>query len=571
MKSIDFKDFVAKANKIKIFTLAYLYEFYHAKTKKQKTKVKENLAKAVGKGYFVKRGDGVFFPVFKKDRIYHNIIGYENPKKDFYIVCERYGVTPAFSAKVIKEAEKVARVSEKEKKKRRDYTQEYVFTIDGADAKDLDDAISLVKKGKNYLLTVHIADVSFYVREDSSINEEAFARATSIYLVDRVVPMLPKVLSNGICSLNPEEERLTLSIEMLIDSQGNILKSDIYEGLIKSMRRFTYKEVTSLLEDKKPILDIDEKLIPILLDMQNLAQILKRKRLNEGSIDFDIPETKIICDKKSRPIQVIPVERMISHQMIEDFMLTANKAVALFLEKNKIGIFRVHEDPNQDRLENFIATANQIGYKIVGLKDSKQIQAFLEETSGHADSYLLNTLLLRSMQQAYYHHENYGHFGLGFTHYTHFTSPIRRYPDLLIHRLIKKIKKFQKDSKQVLNEKFLQKAAEHCSKQERVAIDMERAIVKRKAIHYLKDKLGVIFSGIVSGVTEMGVYIALDDVGIEGMVMHTLLEKFQYSSDFSEYFKKDVKLKLGTKVNVKLISMNLKKEIIDFQLVDVLI
>ncbi len=301
--------------------------------------------------------------------------------------------------------------------------------------------------------------------------------------------------------------------------------------------------------------------------MKKLALILNKKRREEGSIDFDIPETKIICDKKSRPIEIKPVERLFAHKLIEEFMLTANKAAALYLEDKGIGVFRVHESPDSEKLENFVAIANRMGYKVPVFKSSMDVQKFVEETKDHSESYLLNTMLLRSMKQAYYHHENFGHFGLGFSHYTHFTSPIRRYPDLLVHRLIKKLRKIDNKSKNIMRSKYLEKAVKHASTQERVAVSMERAMIKRKAIHYLKDKLGQKFNGIVSGVTENGVYVALDELGVEGMIVKNLLTGYSFDGEHNEFYNKNIRIRLGSQIKVRLLSLNLKRELIDFNLI----
>jgi ribonuclease R len=265
-----------------------------------------------------------------------------------------------------------------------------------------------------------------------------------------------------------------------------------------------------------------------------------------------------------------PVQRLFSHQLIEEFMLTANKTVALYLDKCGQGMYRVHEEPDEEKIQHFINMANIVGYKLKSFPDSVALQSFLDQLKGKPESYLLNTLLLRSMKQAYYHHENMGHFGLSFSHYTHFTSPIRRYPDLVVHRLIKKFKKMDRSIKEAANPKFLKEASEKSSATERVAVEMERAMQKRKAIHYLRDHVGKAFYGVVSGVIESGIFVALNDLGIEGMVVNTLLEGYEYNEDFREFKKEKTVIGTGTQVKIRLISLNLKRELIDFQLLDVI-
>lgn len=568
-KSSPIKEFLPRINKMKLFTIKQLYDLFDVKDAKQRRVIRDSLKKLVQKGYVQRKSETVYMPIFRRDKIKYGVIGYETPKKDFYVICNRYELEPGFSESLVREAERIAFIPEDEIKNRKNYKDQILFTIDGADAKDLDDAVALEKEGNNYKLYVHIADVSFYVKEKSFLDKEAYQRGTSIYLVDRVVPMLPKVISNGICSLNADEDKLSLTAEVLLSDKGEIISYDFFPGIIRSKRRFTYKEVQDIIDNQKVENKSDKVFLPVLKEMQELTQILREKRFKEGAIDFDLPENKIICDKKSRPIEIQPQERLFSHQMVEEFMLTANKCAAMFLEEKKVGMFRVHEEPDESRLEYFVKIANLLGYKIRDFKDSAQIRDFLKSLDGRPESYLLNTLLLRSMQQAYYHHENIGHYGLSFSHYTHFTSPIRRYPDLVVHRVIKKLKGIDETIKTAVNKAFLSDASIHSSKQERVAVEMERAAQKRKAIHFLKEKLGELRTGVVSGVTSAGFYVALDGLGIEGMVVRNLLEDFDFDEEFKEYVNNKIRIGLGTRVKVEIISLNLKRELIDFQLKEV--
>lgn len=568
MKKEDLRYYIAKINKMKLFTLPTLYDVFEVKTEREKKRTRDVLEKMVQRGYVSKKEGGVYMPSFKKDHVKEGVIGYEPPKKDFYIICGRFGIEPGFAHTVLKEAEKVAHIPEAEIPKRKDYRKQLVFTIDGEDAKDLDDAVYLEKEGENTRLYVHIADVSFYVRDKSLLDKEAYKRGTSIYLADRVVPMLPKVISNGICSLNPNEEKLVFTAEMLFNPNGDMIHYEFNAGIMNSVRRFTYKEVENILDYRKPVKEGDEKLLPILFEMEKLAQKLRAKRFKEGSIDFDIPEMKIICDAKSRPIEVRQAERLFANNLIEEFMLSANKSVAIYLEKQGLGLYRVHESPDPEKMAEFINTAKILGYDARGFKHPKDFQGFLEKVKGLPESYLLNMLMLRSMPQAYYHHENYGHFGLAFSHYTHFTSPIRRYPDLVVHRLLKMLLKIEKHEKGVLDPNFLADASRQSSKQERNAVDMERAMQKRKAIHFLKGKLGNDYSGIISGVTDFGIYVNLDNMGIEGLVPRNLLSGYDYEENFRTYRKGSKELKMGKPARIKVISLNLKKEIIDFLLIE---
>lgn len=553
--------YILKTKSLTSFTLNGIYEYLKPKNKNERKSIKKSI-KELLKEKKIKKENGIFFLLDSESKKTKKTkkISYKSPSKDFYVICKNFKIKPSFPDEVIKEAEKVAFIPEEEIKKRKDYRDEIVFTIDGEDAKDLDDAVSIKKSGDITTLYVHIADVSFYVKEGSNLDKEAYRRATSIYLADRVVPMLPKLISNGICSLNPNEDRLTLSVEIDFDNREKVIDYRIYPGIIRSSKILTYEEVEIIINSKK-----EDKFYEILKSMEFLAKKLREKRFAEGSIDFDIPETKVICDKKSRPIEIKIAKRLFSHSIIEEFMLAANRVVAEEMHKNKTGLFRVHEDPDEEKLEHFKQIASSLGFETKGLKRPKNFQEFIEKIKDTDYNYILNTLLLRSMKQAYYHHQNLGHFGLGFETYTHFTSPIRRYPDLVVHRIIKNILGIEKSKKR---DKYLYDVGIHTSKMERIAVEAERAMVKRKGIHFLKDKIDKSFIGVVSGFIEKGVFVSLEDFGIEGLIPKNLIPSFKYIKGYGFKSKKE-ELVLGKKIKVKLISTNIEKEIIDLALEEI--
>ena len=508
------------------------------------------------------------------------ILGHINdPGVDILSVIRRHELAVEFPEEVYKEIENLeTEVREEDKIGREDIRDWLTITIDGEDAKDLDDAVTMKKLGNgNYELGVHIADVSHYVREYTELDKEAYARATSVYLVDRVIPMLPHKLSNGICSLNPRVDRLALSCIMEIDQKGDVVAHRIAETLINSDYRMTYTAVREILEDGTPeLLEQYREIVPMLEEMEELRQILGKKRKKRGSVNFDLPESKIILDENGKPIDIKPYERSISTNMIEEFMLVCNETIAenSFWQEMPF-MYRSHQEPDEDKLEKMEQFIRNFGY-YVRKKDGeihpREIQKVLREAEGKPEEHIITRMVLRSMMQARYTAENGGHFGLAAKYYCHFTSPIRRYPDLEIHRMIKKMLHGELDEKS--SAKYRQKMpewAKHCSKQERVAEDAERDTDTLKKVEFMADKVGEIYEGIISGVTGWGLYVELPNT-IEGMVALNQLDDDFYEFDdknmlvFGKRTKKTYRL--GDRVLVYVAKVDRMMGTIDFMFED---
>jgi ribonuclease R len=451
-------------------------------------------------------------------------------------------------------------------------------TIDGERARDFDDAVSIERRpdGK-IMLWVHIADVSFYVPWDSLLDREAYNRGTSVYLPDRVIPMFPEKLSNHICSLNPREDRLTLTAEMLFDTEGNRLNYKIYESVINSNERMTYTLVKKILEDQEAgPTERYRGLIESFHLMKELCLKLRAKRTKRGSIDFDLPEPEIIIDLQSKTIDIVIAERNIAHQIIEEFMLAANETVAQHMGSKELPfIFRVHESPSEDKILDFNEFISGIGYSHkVDPQQPKTFQKLLKTLEGKPEETLINQLLLRSMKQARYSTENLGHFGLASQHYTHFTSPIRRYPDLIVHRLIKETSKKHriKEERSSQLAMTLQDIAKRSSERERVAMEAEREVVELKKLEYMQDKIGAEYDGVISGVVAFGFFVELEEILVEGLVRMTSIH-----DDFYRFEEKGHRLvgdrlhksyRLGDKVRVRVFSVDMEKRKIDFTLAE---
>ncbi len=453
------------------------------------------------------------------------IIGHINdPGIDIMSIVKGYGLPTEFPEKVLKQAENVGKpVSGADMAGRKDVRDWQMVTIDGEDAKDLDDAITLTKEGENYRLGVHIADVTNYVQEHSALDVEALERGTSVYLVDRVIPMLPHTLSNGICSLNAGEDRLALSCIMLIDKKGTVIEHEIAQTVVRVDSRMSYTSVRKILKDKD---DAEREkyrdLVPMFELMEELAAILREKRRKRGSIDFDFPETKIILDRQGRPLQIKPYERNVATRIIEDFMLIANETVAQdFFWQEIPFVYRTHAIPDSEKIRKLGTFINNFGYSIKIGQDEihpKELQKLLEKIEDTPEEPLISRLTLRSMRQAKYTVQCTGHFGLATQYYCHFTSPIRRYPDLQIHRIIKETLRGKMNEKRLEHyEKILPKVAEQSSAMERRAEEAERETDKLKKVEYMSEHIGETFEGVISSVTSWGMYVELPNT-IEGMI-----------------------------------------------------
>lgn len=467
------------------------------------------------------------------------ILGHTNdPGVDILSVVRRHDLAVEFPEAVYHEIESIgAEISPEDLSGREDLRSILTITIDGEDAKDLDDAVSLERlENGNFLLGVHIADVSHYVREHTELDREAYARGTSVYLVDRVIPMLPHKLSNGLCSLNPHTDRLALSCLMEINGKGTVVSHRILESVIHSDYRMTYAAVREILEDGTPALlrEYDE-IVPMLREMDALRQTLGEKRRRRGSVNFDLPEAKILLDGNGRPIDIRPYDRSIATNMIEEFMLACNETVAEdFFWQEIPFLFRSHMEPDEEKLEKMEQFLRNFGFylrKKDGEIHPRELQKVLQAAEGTDTERIITRMVLRSMMQARYTAENTGHFGLAAKYYCHFTSPIRRYPDLQIHRLIKKTLHGEMDEKTAAAyHAKMPDIAKHCSQRERIADEAERDTEALKKVEYMEDKIGEVFEGVISGVTSWGLYIELPNT-VEGMVALAQMDDDYYDFD----------------------------------------
>lgn len=492
------------------------------------------------------------------------------------IMCE-YDLTEDFPIEVLEQVKAIPdTLDKKDYKGRRDLRDIKMVTIDGEDAKDLDDAVSIEKlPGGNYLLGVHIADVSHYVKEGTPLDKEAYERGTSVYLVDRVIPMLPRKLSNGLCSLNMKEDRLAFSVMMKINSTGKIIDSEIFKSVINVNERMNYSDVTKILENKdKALIERYKDLVPDFKLMEKLSNILRKRRTMRGSIDFEIPEAKVVLNKEGKPVEIKKYELTVSNNIIEDFMLAANETVAeRFFWLEVPFMYRVHDLPDTEKLEEFSKFIYNYGYKIKGLTQLQPMafQQLLEDVKGKPEERIISTLMLRSMQQARYSPTNTGHFGLAAQYYCHFTSPIRRYPDLFIHRvmseLIENDYKFRNEKREKKLRKVSVEGSKHASEKEREAQLAERDSVDLKKAEYMKEFIGETFTGVISSVTSFGFFVELDNT-IEGLVRVENIEDDYYVYNEKQYSligdRKHKVYKLGDTVEVVLTGVNLETRKIDF-------
>ena len=509
------------------------------------------------------------------------IIGYkDSPGVDILSIIFGHDLPQGFPVEVLEYAEAIPeKILTEELAKRQDLRDVQMITIDGDDAKDLDDAVSVQHlPNGNYLLGVHIADVGHYVTEDNVLDKEALERATSIYLIDRVIPMLPQKLSNGVCSLNAGEDRLAMTCMMEVDSKGVVVAHEIFESVIHVDYRMTYKNVTKMLvEQDETLCEQYKVLLPMLKDMEALQGILERKRIHRGAIEFHAPESKVILDKKGKPVRIEWRESGIADKIIEEFMLCANETVAEHYFWMEVPfLYRVHEEPKTEDVMEVNKFLQALGYSIKGAGNTihpKAYQSIVEEVAGKPEEQIVNTVLLRSMQHARYDTEALGHFGLSAQYYSHFTSPIRRYPDLAIHRVIKELlhngNRLNEKRIAVLNKKMAHYAMQS-SQREKVAEDAERDSVDLKKVEFMQPHVGETFTAKISGVTNFGLFVQLDN-SIEGLVhISTLVDDFyqfrpESFSLLGEHSRKVYQL--GQVLQVRLTRVSVEDRQIDFEVV----
>ncbi len=502
------------------------------------------------------------------------IIGHKNdPGVDIISIALRHGIETEFNEAVINELKTIPnKVLEEEKIGRKDLTNELIFTIDGDDTKDIDDAISVERNNENYILGVHIADVSHYVLMGTALYDAAYLRGTSSYLADTVIPMIPHQLSNGICSLNPDVERLTISCVMTINPSGKVIDYSIFPSIIKSKKQMTYKNVNKILEENI-IPEGYEKYAENLKLMQELASILRAEKESRGYIDFGLDEAKIIQDENGKAIDVVKRDRGIGENLIEDFMIAANETIATHIANMDLPfIYRVHDIPNTEKIEDFKNLIKQMGYQLqtnLNKITPLTMQSILKELKDKKEFSILSDMLLRSMKKAIYSPNNIGHFGLASTNYTHFTSPIRRFPDLTVHRLLRTYL-FEKrlDIETInYNQKYLVDVAENSSEREVEAAEAERDVLAMKMAEYMESHVGEEYIGIISGVTNFGLFIQLDNL-IEGLVhISTLDGYYEYIPELLSLISENKRYRIGDTVKVKVINASKENSAIDFEIV----
>lgn len=505
------------------------------------------------------------------------IIGHVNdPGVDILSIIYKYNINVDFPDEVKSQvASMPMEVYESDLKGRRDLRDQVIFTIDGDDTKDIDDAISIEKLSNgHYRLGVHIADVSYYVKEGSPLDTEAMDRGTSVYLVDRVIPMLPHELSNGICSLNPNVDRLAMSCVMEFNNEGKQLDYEIFPSVIRSRIQMTYKKVNSILE-KNIIPEGYEDFADDLRTMEELAEILRKAKVKRGYIDFGVEEAKILVDENCVPTDVVLRERGMGENLIEDFMIAANECVATHIYfMNLPFIYRVHEYPKEEKIRSFLGFVSSLGYQVNGnIKDVKPttMQAILKQLQDKPEYKILSSLLLRSMQKAVYKPENLGHYGLASKCYTHFTSPIRRYPDTTVHRLLRTYLVEGKVDMQTIKkwEEKLVYIAEHSSERERASIDCEREVDDMKMAEYMEKHIGEEYEGMISSITSFGMFVELDNL-IEGLVpLRDMKDFFHFDEERMTLTgeKSHVKYSIGERVVIKVVRASKEEKTIDFEVV----
>ncbi|MBJ6724099.1 ribonuclease R [Geomesophilobacter sediminis] len=502
-----------------------------------------------------------------------------DPEVEVLSVIKKFDLPYQFTPEQLADAEALAQpVDDAARAGRTDLRERVTVTIDGETARDFDDAVSVSREGDRIRLFVSIADVSHYVREGSRIDVEAYRRGTSVYFPDRAIPMLPEALSNGICSLNPNVERLAMTAEMLFDAEGECVVSRFYPSVIKSSARLTYTIVRQILVDKDPaVIAGHQELVPHLTVMEELAQRLNTRRKGRGSIDLDLPEPQIILDLQGETTAIVRAERNLAHRIIEEFMLAANEAVATFLEGVPVpSLYRVHEEPDPLKLKDLSEFVFSFGYELRFSEEKgvppKALQALLAQVEGKPEERLINEVLLRCMKQARYSEENLGHYGLASPCYTHFTSPIRRYPDLVVHRILRRVtagRMTQTDRDRL--EGYLPEASVHTSKRERVAMEAEREMVDLKKMQFMRDKIGEEYDGFITGVTSFGLFVELVELFVEGMIpVATLPQDFYVLQEKQHALigeQSRIRYRIADKIRVKVAAVNEARKQVEFALV----
>lgn len=511
-----------------------------------------------------------------------DVLGYEDEKGvDVLAIIKKYGLPYVFPEEVMKEAEAITEeIRHEEIARREDLRDEVTFTIDGADARDFDDAVSIKKMDNgNYELGVHIADVSFYVREGTAIDEEALDRGTSVYFPDRVIPMLPEKLSNGVCSLMPDVERLAMSVYMEIDKYGKVVNHRIYESVIKSAARLIYDDVSNFLENDEPEakkMFEDLGIADDLKYMAHLAEILNKKRVRRGSIGFDFPESQITVDDEGKPIAIKELERRVGNRLIEEFMIVTNETVAenIFWTETPF-LYRVHEEPDEEKIEGFKKFLNTMGYKLRSGADGiepRHLQELLDNIKGKKEEPIISRLMLRSLKKAKYSVIEEGHFGLASEYYSHFTSPIRRYPDLQIHRILREFLNSRLDEDKLKHfERILPSVAQSTSLTEKRADDAEREVDDLKKTEYMAERIGEEYVGVVSSVISSGIFVELENT-IEGFIpIHSIdYDYFNFNDEMHQLVGENSRkiIKLGDRMRIKVVSAVPSTRKIDFALLE---
>ncbi len=500
-----------------------------------------------------------------------------HPEKKFLaidLLIRKHNLPTEYPEEVLEEVAKIPeRIPEEEIRRRRDLREQVCFTIDPEKARDFDDAVAieLTPEG-HYRLFVHIADVSYYVREGTALDEDAYRRGFTFYLPDRAIHMLPEKLSAGLCSLRPGEDKLAFTCEMLFDRRGELILYDIYESVIRSKARLTYGEALSLIVGDPALEEKFPHLVKPLRLMEDLYRILSRRRWEKGSIDFDLPEAEVVVDEFGEPTAVVPYERHVAHRIIEQFMISANETVALHLENAGYPcLYRVHEPPDEERVENLLEILSGLGYQVRKPKEfsPKFFQKIIEDFEGKSEEHLVRFLTLRAMSRAKYSPHNLGHFGLASEHYAHFTSPIRRYPDIVVHRLLKKaVRGEEVDYERWVA--YLEEAGEHLSQRERLADEVEWEAIDILKARYMRSRLGEVFEGVITGVVPFGFFVEIKETLVEGLVRVTSLTDDDYVFDEPAHRFVGVKTgriyRLGDTVKVRVLAIDEERGKIELSL-----